>query len=344
MNPIPATPENTRIWVVGATGLVGRHILDILLTEWKIAARLIRPVASPKRVGHPFHHTQASFVLQGLEPETWEPQFDHWVLLATEADVSRQWVETLLPLNHLKVTLIDASSAYRLNPEVPLIIPELNGKQLDLEPRPRIIASPNCATIGLLLGISPFWKAGGVRRLFVSSYQAASGAGFLARQSLAEDHKHETEKSGVYFPFPLANNCIPQIGAFKDHGYCQEELKVVAESHKILRSPLPIHVTTARIPVANGHSESVTLEYEHPLSHEQVQTVIAQHAHPDIRFANPLHSSTSLGEIQNTNRVLVSRVRIHPDDPCYLHCWIQFDNLRVGAATNVCRILGRMIR
>jgi aspartate-semialdehyde dehydrogenase len=342
--------KNHRIWVVGATGLVGRAILDILLNEWKVSPQQVECLASPRRAGHEFNFEGHIFKLHAPQPVLFNESEHHFVLLATDAEISREWVQFISHThidhkitNHIPhhVTIIDSSSAFRMTPEIPLIIAGINEAQLT--PANHLVASPNCTTIGLLLGIHPFWKQLSVKRLFVSTYQAASGAGQRALEALASDLKSGGTDSNEYFPYPLANECIPEIGGFNDAGFTTEEMKVLQESHKILNTTIPIHVTCSRIPVAIGHSESVTLELAEPLTHESLTKVVQASTAPSVKISEPFSGSLPLQSVIHTDAVTLSRIRIHPTDPTFLHAWIQFDNIRIGAATNVCRIVQAMM-
>lgn len=337
-------PSHTRIWVIGAMGLVGRAILDILLKEWQLPVTNIEAVGSESKSGSLFSYGGHDLTLKYYSPDMFAPSERHVLLLATSSDVSTQWVGWVKDLAH--VSVIDASSAFRMRQDVPLVIPEHNAHVLEgtvLEGKPRLVASPNCTTIGFLVGIAAFWKHFDVRRIHVCTYQSASGAGYPAYSALEQDLREGTRKSAEFFRFPLSHNCIPQIGAFNDAGFTQEEEKIRLESHKILNTQVPIHVTCARVPVGMGHSESVTLEVGEPLTQSKIKSAIEQASDPDRVFASPLYDARSLHEVINTNKVIVSRVRIQPEDPQLLHLWIQFDNIRIGAATNVCRILAKML-
>lgn len=337
-------PSHTRLWVVGATGLVGRAILDILLKEWHVPQICIECVASPKKTHQPFEHHEHRFTLRSAEEGMFSDQEKHFVLLATDTQVSKEWVQFIKTESKTSthITTIDSSSAYRLDPKVPLVIPEINGYLL--QNKPALITSPNCTTLGFLYGILPFWKHLKVKRILMSTYQAASGVGYAALQALNQDLATQTRTSQEYFPFPLAHNCIPQIGTFDSQGFSQEEVKVRAESQKILGTQIPIHVTCARIPVELGHSESVTLECAHPLTLQDIHTIINHNSDSHRIFASPPHQSRSLHDVLQSDNVAVSRVRIQPDDPTFLHLWLQFDNIRMGAATNICRILSAMLK
>ena len=340
---------NTRIWVVGATGLVGRAILDILLKEWKVSPSLIECAASPKKENSRFEYADHIFTLRSAQTgmfSTMSPAGQrHFVLLATETNISREWTDFIRNESKKEslITILDTSSAYRLEPKVPLIIPEINGHLLQ-NSSPSLIASPNCTTLGFLYGILPFWKQLAVKRIHVSTYQAASGVGHAALKALQHDLATQSCTSHEYFPFPLADNCIPQIGTLDHQGFSQEEAKVRQESQKILESQIPIHVTCARIPVGFGHSESVTLECQKPLTPQDINSIIKNDKDPNRVFMSPPYQSFSLHDVIHTHKVIVSRIRIQPDDPTFLHLWLAFDNIRMGAATNVCRILSAMLQ
>ena len=323
-----------KVAVVGATGAVGRIMLQ-LLAERNFPARSYRFLASARSAGRPLEFLGKSWTIEELRPEAF--QGCDLVLASTPDDVAAKFLPHAVEAG---ATIIDESGYWRMKPEVALVIPEVN-PQAALHAR-GIIASPNCSTTQMVVALKPLHDAARVKRVIVSSYQAVSGAGLAGSVDLIEGtkaHLAETAYSYACFVHPIAFNAIPQIGSFKEEGYTSEELKMVYETRKIMGAPdMQISATCVRVPVANCHSETITVETEKPVSPAEARELFA--AFPGIivvddpaRGRYPMPSDCS-----GRDEVFVGRIRRDLSHPQGLSFWCVSDNLRKGAATNAVQI------
>src|SRR5246127_3890565 len=255
-----------RVAVVGATGNVGREIFNIL-EELEFPISEIHAVASRRSLGVEVSFGERTLKCQDLE------QFDFHkvdiVLMSAGGDVSRAWAEKIGKQGPI---VIDNSSAWRMDPDVPLIVPEVNPDDVALARRKNIIANPNCSTAQLVVALKPLHDAAKIKRVVVSTYQSVSGAGKAGVDELWDQTKAvftlgPTEPKK--FPKQIAFNVIPFIGEFRDDGYTDEEAKMWKETHKMLDPSIRLTVTCVRVPVFVGHSESVTLEFERPVDEDE---------------------------------------------------------------------------
>jgi aspartate-semialdehyde dehydrogenase len=323
-----------KVAIVGATGAVGRIMLQ-LLAERKFPARDYRFLASARSAGKPLSFAGKSWTLEELTPQSFAGC--DLVISSTPDEVARD----LLP-HALKAgaTVIDESGYWRMKPDVALVIPEVN-PQAALEAK-GMIASPNCSTTQMALALKPLHDAARLRRVIVSSYQAVSGAGLLGTEDLIEgtkarlaghDYKYQV------FAHPIAFNAIPQIGSFKEEGYTSEELKLVYETRKILGLPdLAVNATCVRVPVANCHSETITIETERPISPDEAREALG--AFPGIIVVDePARGYYPMpADCTGRDEVFVGRIRRDLSHPNGLSFWCVSDNLRKGAATNAVQI------
>lgn len=329
-----------RVAVLGATGLVGKKILAIL-EERNFPVDELRPLASSRTAGEVIRFQGNACPVQEASPERFEGV--DLVLASAGASVS----EALVPEAVRRgAVVVDNTSCFRLEEGVPLVVAGVNDE--DLRAHQGIIANPNCSTSQLMPVLNRLHKLGGLRRVIVSTYQSASGAGKEAmdelrdvtREILAADFK--TRGRHQLFQRPLAFNLIPQIDRFLEDGYTKEEFKVIAESRKILHLPdLRITATAVRVPVLVGHSESVTIDFERPVSPEEAIACLQED--PEIRvFEQPEDFPTPL-DAEGIDPVLVGRIRRDTSNPeTGLNLWVVADNLRIGAALNTVKIAERL--
>jgi aspartate-semialdehyde dehydrogenase len=323
--------------VVGATGLVGRKILQIL-EERNFPVDRIIPIASAKSRGMEISFKDRAHKVVELN----EAAFEHAriVFFSAGGPVSKEWAP--VAARHSDV-VIDNSSEFRMDPRVPLVVPEVNPRAI-FTYHSKIIANPNCSTIQMLLPLKPLHDAYHIRRIVVSTYQAVSGAGQRGMQQLA----HELSRQPVEhpaFPHPIASNAIPHIAMFYSDGYSKEEYKMIDETRKIFGAPaMHIAPTCVRVPVLNCHSESVNVEFDKPFDLRSVRDLVA-HA-PGVRLVddpqNDLYPLASMADGQDD--VFVGRLRRDESVPNGLAMWIVGDNLRKGAATNAVQIAEAWIK
>lgn len=235
--------------------------------------------------------------------------------------------------------VIDNSSIYRMDPNVPLVIPEVNGKEIFKHNG--IIANPNCSTIQAVLVLKPLDTNYHLKRIVYSTYQAVSGAGRFGIEDL---EKKSSGNSLKKFPYPIVNNCIPQIDVFLEDGYTKEEHKMINETRKILNNPnLPITATTVRVPVVNCHSESINVELEEDFDLYDIKLLLQNH--PGILVVDNIEKNQYpiASKVSGYDEVFVGRIRRDYSIPCGLNLWVVADNLRKGAATNAIQILEKLI-
>lgn len=338
-----------RVAVAGATGAVGRQMLSCLERSSLLVGEL-RPLASPRSAGSSVAFAGADVSVRVLGADSFRGV--DVALLSCGGSVSAQFAPHAVAAG---AVVIDNSSAWRMDPEVPLVVPEVNAAAL--QPfaggrRAGIIANPNCSTIQLVLALKPLHDAAGLRRVVVSTYQSASGAGQMAIDELYAQAAASPAMGGAgvdsgpirVHPTTLAFNCIPQIDVFVDDGATREEWKMVVESRKILALPsLRLHATCVRVPVERGHSEAVNVELERPLSPADARAILA--AAPGVRVLDDTSASPPLYptplEAAGTDATWVGRIRSDPSvEPAGhgLALWVVSDNLLKGAALNAVQI------
>jgi len=321
--------------VVGATGNVGREMLNIL-EEVKFPVEKIHAIASRKSIG-----VEVSFGDQIVRCEDIE-QFDFSrvdvVLMSVSGDFSRQWSPKIGAAGPI---VIDNSSAFRMDPDVPLVVPEVNPDDVEWADRKNIIANPNCSTAQLVVALKPLHDAAKIKRVVVSTYQSVSGAGKEGMDELFDQTKNVFVLGATppkTFPKQIAFNVIPFIGAFKDDGYTDEEQKMWNETHKILDPAIKLTVTCVRVPVMVGHSESVNIEFETPLDEDEARDILRESAGILVIDRRDSTGYMTPKEAQGEFPVFVSRIRNDPTIKNGLNMWVVADNLRKGAALNAVQI------
>ena len=256
-----------KVAVVGATGLVGSRMLEVL-AERKFPVTELIPVASEKSTGRELPFGGRSWKV--VRPEDAVAARPDLALFSAGGSVSEQWAPRFAESG---CRVVDNSSFWRMDPSKKLVVPEINGDVLTEEDR--IIANPNCSTIQMVLPLAPLHAAFGIRRIVVSTYQSVTGTGYKAIAQMNAERAGQKPDPQVY-PYPIDQNILPHIDAFLPDGYTKEEMKMVNETRKILRAPqIGVSATTVRVPVQGGHSESVNVEFERPFSLEEVRRLMA---------------------------------------------------------------------
>lgn len=318
-----------RVAVVGATGMVGNVMLQILAERNFPVTELI-PVASERSVGNQIEFKGTNYTVVGLETAVeMKPDI---ALFSAGGNTSLEWAPRFAENG---TTVIDNSSAWRMDPSKKLIVPEINASELTEDDK--IIANPNCSTIQMVLALAPLHKKYGVNRLVISTYQSITGTGVKAVRQL------ENEANGVdgelAYPYQIHKNALPHCDVFEEAGYTKEELKLVRETHKILSDPsIAITATCVRIPVVGGHSEAVNVEFDNHFTIDEVRTILSetdgvtlQDSPENNEYPMPFFS-------EGKDDVFVGRIRRDLSRENTLNMFIVSDNLRKGAATNTIQI------
>jgi aspartate-semialdehyde dehydrogenase len=328
---------NTRnVAVVGATGAVGRTMLDVL-AQRRFPVGEVHALASKRSAGKRVDFAGSSLAVEVLE------EFDFAgvdiALFSAGASVSLAHAPRAAAAG---AVVIDNTSAFRQHPDVPLVVPEVNPH--DIPKRPRgIIANPNCSTIQMVVALKPLHDRAVIRRIVVSTYQAVAGAGNRAMDELwrtsGEVLRGETPTPGPVFTHQIAFNCIPQIDAFVDDGYTKEEHKMMFETRKIFGDPsIRVSATCVRVPVLIGHAEAVNVEFEKAISPDEARALLAKA--PGVELVDEPADRLYPMQIRCAGRdpVLVGRIRRDPSQGNTLDLWVAADNLRKGAALNAVQI------
>ena len=320
--------------VVGATGAVGRIIVDMLVAR-KFPARRIKLLASARSAGTPMRVGEATYDVEVLGPDSF--QGVEIAIGSTPDEVAAEFVPWAVERG---TVVVDESGFYRMNPDVPLVIPEVNPEAIATHRG--IIASPNCSTTQMVMVMKPLHDAARVKRVIVSTYQAVSGAGLSATRELEQATAAwlagEPESQQI-FPHRIAANLIPQIGSPRPNGFTSEEMKMVLETRKILGDEsIAVSATCVRVPVANGHSESILIETEKKLTADEARGLLA--GFPGIVVEDDLSAKQYPQPRTASGRdaVFVGRIREDISCPNGIALWCVSDNLRKGAATNAVQI------
>jgi aspartate-semialdehyde dehydrogenase len=323
-----------RIAVVGATGMVGNVMLQVLAERnFEISELLL--VASERSVGKKITYQGTEYTVIGLQDAVnAKPDV---ALFSAGGSTSLEWAPKFAEVG---TVVIDNSSAWRMDPTKKLVVPEINGDVLTSEDK--IIANPNCSTIQLVMALAPLHLKYQIKRLVISTYQSVSGTGVKAVRQL--ENEAQGIEGDMAYDYPINRNAIPQCDIFLDNGYTKEEMKLVHESKKILRDDsFSVTATAVRIPTAGGHSEAVNIEFENDFTIAEVRSLleatpgvvvqddIANHVYPMPAFAH------------NKDEVFVGRIRRDESQEKSLNLWIVSDNLRKGAATNTVQIAEYLI-
>ncbi len=321
-----------KVAVVGVTGLVGTVMCKVL-EERNFPVSEFLAVASPSSVGKSVVFRGESHTVIGME-EAIAARPDI-AIFSAGGSTSLEWAPKFAAVG---TTVVDNSSAWRMDPTKKLVVPEINAHELS--PSDKIIANPNCSTIQMVLALAPLHKKYGIKRIVVSTYQSVTGTGMKAvKQYQLESKGFEPKPEEMAYPYQIFENCIPQCDTFLDNGYTKEEMKLINETRKILSDQaIRITSTTVRVPVLGGHSESVNLEFQQPFEISEVRKLLSET--PGIvvtddpgngKYPMPLLA-------KDRNEVFVGRLRRDESLDNGLNIWIVSDNLRKGAATNAVQI------
>ena len=342
-----------KIAVVGATGLVGSMMLQVL-QERGFANEEILAAASPKSIGKHIEFAGRQLTVMSVEDAI--AQHPQYAVFSAGASTSRQYAPMFAAVG---CTVIDNSSCWRMNDEVPLVVPEININAVT--PDHRIIANPNCSTIQMVLAVSRLHAQYRIKRMVISTYQSITGTGikairqleteedYFAHHDVASSHLGETMKEDLgenyqpAYPNQIFRNLFPHGGDFNPDGYTTEEQKLVDETRKILRDPnIQVSATVARVPVVGGHSEAVNVEFHEEFDIDEVRRLIADT--PGIIVCDNPSQNLYPTPIMAHNRdeVFVGRIRRDSTQPRTLNLWVVADNLRKGAATNAIQILQQL--
>lgn len=318
-----------KLAVVGVTGMVGEVMLRVL-AERNFPITTLIPVASERSVGKKISFNNQEYTVVSLETAvSMQPDI---AIFSAGGQTSLDWAPKFAAVG---TTVIDNSSAWRMDPTKKLIVPEINASTLTKEDK--IIANPNCSTIQMVLVLNPLHQKYGIQRVVVSTYQSITGTGVKAVQQL------ENEYAGVAgemaYHYPIHRNAIPQCDVFEDNGYTKEEMKLVRETQKILQdNTIAVTATAIRIPVVGGHSESVNITFANDFDLNEVREIL-HHTPGVVVQDNPLTNTYPMPiYAQDKNEVFVGRIRRDESLPNSLNMWIVADNLRKGAATNAVQI------
>lgn len=326
--------------VLGATGVVGREILNII-DELKIDFNTIKFLSSAKSAGSEIEFQGKKYIVEEAKPESFDGV--NIVLASAGGSTSQKFAPEIVKRGGV---LIDNSSAFRMEENVPLVIAYVNDE--DLRKHKGIIANPNCSTSQLMLVLKPLHEKFGIKRLIVSTYQAVSGAGLAAIKELRADTEanFKGEKfENVCFKKPISFNVIPQIDVFCDNGYTKEEMKVANETKKILHlsEDTPISCTAARVPVFNGHSEAVDIEFEKEVTPDVVREILKNSFGVEV-IDNPANFEyPTTRDASGKDPVYVGRIRKNLAFTNGISLWCVADNLRIGAALNTVRLCQKVI-
>ncbi|MCL0044030.1 aspartate-semialdehyde dehydrogenase [Dehalococcoidia bacterium] len=326
--------RNVNLAIVGATGLVGGEFLRILET-WSTPIGSIRLYASDRSAGKRLSFRGSELQVE----ETIDSSFDgiDIALFSAGADVSQRFSPAAVQAG---AVVVDNSSAFRMEPQVPLVVPEVNPD--DLKHHQGIIANPNCSTIQMVVALNPLHKANPIKRIVVSTYQAVAGTGLAAvdelNKQIRQVMKGQDTSPSVY-PHQIAFNVIPFVDDFLDNGYTVEEWKMVTETRKIMHIPdLPVSATCVRVPVYLSHSEAVNVEFTNPMTPQEARDIL--HGAPGVEVTDDPSNHKYPMPLTATGRdeVLVGRIREGLFHPNSLAMWIVADDLRKGAALNAIQL------
>lgn len=324
-----------RVAVVGVTGMVGNVMLEVL-AEHNFPVTELIPVASEKSVGKKIVFKGTEYTVIGLQQAvSLKPDV---ALFSAGASVSKEWAPKFAQVG---TTVVDNSSAWRMDPTKKLVIPEINADVLTKDDK--IIANPNCSTIQMLVALAPLQRKYGIKRVVVSTYQSITGTGVKAVRQLENEYKGE--KGEMAYHYQIHRNAIPHCDVFEENGYTKEEMKLVRETKKILRDDsIAITATAVRIPVVGGHSEAVNVELKTDFDINEVRTLLAQSAGIKVQDNTETNTYPMPLYAHGKDDVFVGRIRRDESQPNTLNLWVVADNLRKGAATNTIQIAEYLIK
>ena len=323
-----------KIAIVGATGMVGQIMLKVL-SERKFPVTKLILVASEKSIGKKITFEGKNYSVIGLDTALKERP--NIALFSAGSETSLEWAPKFAALG---TTVIDNSSAWRMDPNKKLIVPEINGDILTADDK--IIANPNCSTIQMVMALAPLHKAYSINRLVISTYQSITGTGVKALEQL--NNESLGKKGEMVYPYPIHQNALPQCDSFLENDYTKEEMKLVHETHKIFSDDtIGITATAVRIPVIGGHSESINIQFEKDFEIADIRSLLHKTSGIMVKdnpttniYPMPIYA-------EGKDEVFVGRIRKDTSHPKALNIWVVADNLRKGAATNTVQIAEYLI-
>jgi len=324
-----------KVAVVGATGMVGNIMLQVL-AERNFPITELLVVASEKSVGKEIKFKNSTYKVIGLADAV--SQKPDVAIFSAGGQTSLEWAPKFAEVG---TTVIDNSSAWRMDLTKKLVVPEINADSITKEDK--IIANPNCSTIQLVLALAPLHKKYKIKRLVVSTYQSITGTGVKAVQQL--ENEYNNIDGDMAYPHPIHKNVIPHCDSFEENGYTKEEMKLVRETQKILDdNTIAVTATAVRIPVVGGHSEAVNIEFENDFEVSEIRELLSKTDGVEVQDNLAANSYPMPIYAEGKDAVFVGRIRRDFSQPKTLNMWIVSDNLRKGAATNAVQIAERLIK
>ncbi len=327
--------NSKKIAIIGATGNVGRKIVQLILERKKINSKLLRLFSSARSAGQRLNVDDQHFMVEDLAHYDFTDC--QLALFATDSDISKAYAPQALAAG---ARVVDSSSAYRLDPQVPLVVPPVNGQLLTS--KSALIATANCVACPIAVALKPLHDYAHARRVLVSTYQSTSGAGKAAMDELYQQTKSiyfAATYQNKHFSRPIAFNVIPQIDQFSGDGFSYEEIKIAKEVQKIIAPNLKIAATSVRVPVMVGHSISMAVEFAKAIDLKEVKAILEKS--PGIQLS--LHDYTTPLEAEGKDQVFVGRLRRDPTVDNGLLLWLVSDNLRRGAALDAVEIAEKVV-
>ena len=337
--------NNIKLAIVGATGLVGQTIIKVL-EEKKLSINEYAFFASSKSAGKKLNLLGNTYIIKELTYSSFDSNFN-FAIFSAGGNVSKEFAPIAVSKG---CTVIDNSSYFRMDPNVPLVVPEVNFS--DANKNTGIIANPNCSTIQAVVALKPLDDKYKIKRIVYNTYQAVSGTGYKGVNDLKNGIENFDKELSIFenqktsyelqkFNVSIFNNCIPHIDMLLDNGYSKEEEKMINETRKILNNPnLKITATTVRVPVLNSHCESINVELENEFKLEELKQILKKS--PGVVLKDDDYPTTL--DSNNNDNVFIGRVRRDFSVPSGINFWVVADNLRKGAASNAIQILEGLIR
>ena len=332
--------KNYKLAIVGATGVVGQMVLKVL-EERKLPISEYILFASSKSAGKKVSFMNKEYTIQELDENSFDEHID-FAIFSAGGDTAKKYA----PIAAKKgCIIIDNSNAFRMDKDVPLVVPEVNSEEI--KNHHNIIANPNCSTIQAVACLKPLDDKYNIKRIVYSTYQAVSGAGSKGIHDLENGIKHYITKENYKlekFSYPIFNNCIPHIDIFLENDYTKEEQKMINETRKILNKPdLKITATAVRVPVFNSHSESINIEFEKDFDLNELKQTLK--ASPSLKIIDDISNNKYplATDATGHNEILVGRIRRDYSVISGINLWVVADNIRKGAATNAIQILEHLI-
>ena len=327
-----------KLAVVGVTGLVG-SVMQEVLTERKFKITEFIPVASPRSVGKKIKFNGKTYKIVGMEEAiSMKPDI---AIFSAGGSTSLKWAPKFAEVG---TTVIDNSSAWRMDPKKKLVVPEINANQLTK--KDKIIANPNCSTIQMVAALAPLHSEYGMKRLVISTYQSITGTGVKAvKQYEAEKKGKVLKNEDKAYPHPILGNCLPHCDVFLENDYTKEEMKLVHETRKILKDKkLRITATAVRVPVQGGHSEAVNVSFKKPFEVKDIKRILRKTKGVTVQDNVKKNIYPTPRTAHNHDDVFVGRIRRDDSEKNALNLWIVSDNLRKGAATNAVQIAEYLVK